>query len=108
MGHTHKKVSCKVMTTENQQGYQGIRGHWGPLRGFGTITGCRGVRGALGASRECRYSGASRSRGSIRVIGGLLGAVRVSGPWGSVRGVGVSGMHWGLAGTVGAQGPARV
>ena len=49
-----------------------------------------------GAGRECRYSGVSRGIGGTR---GLLGGV---------RGLGLSGVHWELAGSVGTQGPAGV
>ena len=46
--------------------------HWEPLGAFGPSGG---VRGALGADWECRYSGASRSIGGIRGHWGLLGVV---------------------------------
>ena len=52
----------------------GIEGHQGCIGGW---WGIGGIRGVLGAGRECRYSGASRGKGGIR---GLLGAVR--GDWG--------------------------
>ena len=39
-----------------------------------------GIRGVLGAGRECRYSRARRGIGSMRGIGDLLGGV------GAVRG----------------------
>ena len=42
------------------------------LGGVGVIMGnqgCRGVRGVLGAGRECRYSGARKGIGCIRGIG---------------------------------------
>ena len=45
---------------------------------LGAIRGVRasgGVRGVLGAGRECRYSGARRGIGSIRGHWGLLGGV---------------------------------
>ena len=60
------------------------------LRAIGGIRQCMGIRGVLGASRECRYSGAKRGIGGIRAIGGskrcwrLLG---MSGGVGSVKGV---------------------
>ena len=57
-----------------------------------------GVLGALGAGRECRYSGTSRGIGGFR---GLLEGVRE--PLGPSWGVGV---HWGLVGSVGTQEPA--
>ena len=44
---------------------------------------CMGVRGALGAGMECRYSGASRGIGGIR---GLLEGVGDVGGVGDVRG----------------------
>ena len=48
--------------------FRGCKGDiWRVSRGLG------GVRGVLGASRECRYSGARRGIGGIRGIGGLLG-----------------------------------
>ena len=40
----------------------------GPLQG---IRGCQGVRCVLGASRECRYSGAKKGIGGIRGHWGL-------------------------------------
>ena len=61
-----------------QQGYrvhqgalgllQGVRGVGAlvVITGIGGFRGCRGVRHALGAGRECRYSGASRGIGGIR------------------------------------------
>ena len=65
--------------------------------------GCRGVRGALGAGRECRYSGASRGIGGIRGLLGVHGDVRGH-QLGTVRGVleawqgsvGYSGLQHGL------------
>ena len=46
-----------------------------------------------GAGRECRYSGARRGMGGIR------GQLRAP------RGLGPSGVYWGLGGSVGIQGP---
>ena len=61
-----------------------------------SIRECRGVMGALGAGRECRYSGASRG---ISWLQGVLGTPR------ECRG------HWGLSGEIGAArgalGPGR-
>ena len=37
-----------------------------------------------------------------------IGAHKGVGPLGAIRGVRVSEVHWGLAGSVGAQGPAGV
>ena len=50
---------------------------FGPLLG---IRGCMGVRGVLGAGRECRYSGARRSIGGRRGLWGFLGVL------GAIRG----------------------
>ena len=54
----------------NQQGYWWHQGALGAPRGCRgvrrSIRGVEGVRDALGAGRECRYSGASRGIGSIR------------------------------------------
>ena len=75
--------------------------------------GVEGVKGALRAGREQRYSGAGRGIGGIRVhwgaprecrrhqgaIKGALEGVQVSGH------IGVLGVHWGLAESVGTQGP---
>ena len=57
-----------------------------------------GVRGVLEAGRECRCSGASRDIWTLGAPGGVWGIA-------AVRGVGV---HWGLAGSVGLEGPAKV
>ena len=46
-----------------------------------------GVRGALEAGRECRYSGASRVIGSIKWHWGILGDVGALGALGAIRGV---------------------
>ena len=59
-----------------------------------------GVRGVLGTGRECRYSGARRSIGSLRDIGGLLGGV------GAIRWC--QGCIRGLAGSVGTHRPEGV
>ena len=62
--------------------------------------GCRGVRCVLGASRDSRYSGTRRGIGAS----GALGAPRgCRGLFGGIRGVGVSGVYWGLAGTLGTE-----
>ena len=58
-----------------------------------------GVRGILGAFRECKYSGARRCIGGIRGHWGLLGGV------GAIRGC--RGIR-GLSGSVGTQGPEGV
>ena len=50
------------------RGVEGVGGHWG--QGIGV------VRGALGAGRECRYSGATIGIGGIRRLLGGVGAVR--------------------------------
>ena len=69
---------------------------------LGVHKGVYGVSGMhWGAGRECRCSGASMDIGGIRRHWGLLGGTR--GHWGH-WGVGVSGVDWGLAGSVGAQG----
>ena len=56
------------------RGMGSIRCHWGLLGGVGDIRdpsqGVGGIRGALGAGRECRCSGASMGIGGIRGIGG--------------------------------------
>ena len=72
----------------DQQGYRdirgtprGCRGHWGPSEALG-ISG--GVRGALGAGRECRVQG---PEGYRMLVGGI----------------GVSRVHWGVAGGLGTQ-----
>ena len=64
--------------------------------GLGGHQGCLGV---FGAGREHKYSGARRGIGGIRVLIGVLGAVR------GIRDVGV---YWWLAGSVGTQGPEGV
>ena len=49
----------------------------GAIRGTSEGVGCQecigGIRGVLGAGRECRYSGARRSIGGIKGHWGLLG-----------------------------------
>ena len=55
---------------------------------FGGVRVCRGCQGVLGAGRDSRYSG------TRRVIGGI-GA-----PRGHRDCLGVSGVYWGLAGTL--------
>ena len=53
--------------------------HWGFLGDVGVLGPLGvlgGIRGCMGADRECRYSGTRRGIGSIR------------GHWGSPRGVG--------------------
>ena len=57
------------------------------------------IRGCIGADKECRYSGARMGIGSIRGIGGFLG---VLGP------LGISGVYWGLAGSVSTHRPEGV
>ena len=65
------------------------------------LGGLGGVRGVLRAGGECRYSGARRGMGGKREHWGLIGVLGViwgiGRSWGcrSVRGLGVSGMHWG-------------
>ena len=49
------------------------------------VQGCRKCQGVLGAGRNCRYSGARRSIGVIRVYWGLL-RVGVLGPLRDIRG----------------------
>ena len=75
-----------------------VSGALGAPRGVGAIRGCWrasggvwGVRGILGAGRECRYSGARRGIGGIR------------GHWGLLRGVGGVGEPSGHQGCRGCQ-----
>ena len=67
----------------------------GLLGGVEAIWGCQGV---LGASRDSRYSGTRRGIGGIRTLGAPMGCRAV---WGHQ---GVSGVYWGLAGTLGTHG----
>ena len=55
----------------------------GAPEGLGTVRGVGGVRGALGADRECRYTGDSMGIGGVR---GFLGNVGLSG---AIRGLGL-------------------
>ena len=67
------------------------------------MTGGVGASGIYwGAGRDCRYSGASKGTGGIRGIGAPRGVGAILGVSG---GVGVSGCIWGLAGTLGTEGP---
>ena len=85
--------------------------------------GIVGVRGVLGAHKECRYSGARRDIGGIRALGaprgcsgyqkavrgvrgcwgvkGVLGAGRECRYPGARRGIGGIRWHWGLLGGLG-------
>ena len=65
----------------------------------GGIRGVWGVRVYLGASRDSRYSGARRGIGALGASRGCRAVLGASG------GVGVSMVYWGLAGTLGTQGP---
>ena len=69
------------------RGQKGYRWHKGVL-GI--------IRGGLGAGRECSYSGARRGIGGIR------------GYWASSGVLGSLGVDWGLAGSVGTQGPEGI
>ena len=75
----------------------------------GGVRECRGVRGVLGASRNSRYSGTRRGIGHQEALGPPKGS---RGPFEGIKGVsesvGVSEVYWGLAGTLGAQGPEGV
>ena len=73
--------------------------------GMWDSSGSVGVSGIhLGAGRVCRCPGASRGISSIR--GHWEAPRRVLGHQGPPSQV--SGVHWGLAGSVGTQGPAGV
>ena len=73
----------------------GVGAHW-------VIRRCRGVRGILGAGRECRYSGARRGIGGIRghfgVPRGIVAIRRESGSVGGVRGVLETGREYRYSG----------
>ena len=65
---------------------------------MGAVRGVGGVRGALQAGRECRYSGARRCIGSIRGHWGAPRRCRGVGGMeelGDIRGVDNVRVHWG-------------
>ena len=60
---------CGLAGIVGTQGPDGYRWHKGTFRGSQGVLGpLGGVRGVLGAGRECRYSGTRRSIGGIRGI----------------------------------------
>ena len=79
-----------TVRTQQPEGY-GHQGALGaPMGCWGLLWGCQGC---IGAGRACRYSGARRGIGGIRGCSGQL--------WAS----GGVGVYWGLAGSIGTQGP---
>ena len=75
------------------------------------VTG--GIRGVLGAGRDCRYSGARRVKGASGDLGAFLQGVKVKGTilevsWDHQGCRGYQGCIGGLAGTLGTQGPEGV
>ena len=72
-----------------------MRGHYGGDGGVGD------VRGVWGDGRDCRYSGTRRVIGASEGIEEFLGGV------GAIWGVLGCQVYWGLAGTLGTQGPKR-
>ena len=87
------------------EGVGGVRGNQGHCQGIGVIMGCRGVRGVLGAGRECRYSGqwGCRSIGGVRGHWGCRSALEVAGGlgaqphWAPVQGPSPpTGSPWGV------------
>ena len=64
--------------------------------------GVRGIGSVLGAGRDCRYSEARQGIRELGFLGSVGGVGHVMGHQGTYK---MSRVCWGLAGTVGTQGP---